>query len=85
MDFVGTDDTDGARLTAKALLEAGHRDLAVVTTGEFPNPMYFRREGFEAEILLQRITEGDVHAPRQRVLTHPALYARGSVAALPKQ
>ncbi len=50
VDFVGTHDVKGGRLAARALLEAGHRRLAVLTTGDFAQPMYFRREGFEAEV-----------------------------------
>ncbi|MEM1208257.1 MAG: LacI family DNA-binding transcriptional regulator [Planctomycetota bacterium] len=50
VDFVGTDDIGGARLAAERLLNAGHRSLAIVTTGGFPDTMYFRREGFEARV-----------------------------------
>ncbi|MEO0586742.1 MAG: LacI family DNA-binding transcriptional regulator [Planctomycetota bacterium] len=50
VDFVGTDDIGGARLAAERLLNEGHRNLAVITTGGFPDTMYFRREGFEARV-----------------------------------
>jgi LacI family transcriptional regulator len=50
VDFVGTDDLAGARLAAQHFLSAGHRDLAVLSSGDFPNPMHFRRAGFEAAV-----------------------------------
>ncbi|MEM9420249.1 MAG: LacI family DNA-binding transcriptional regulator [Planctomycetota bacterium] len=53
VDFVGTDDVGGARMAAEKLLEAGHRSLGVLTTGSFPDGMYFRREGFEKRVAEQ--------------------------------
>lgn len=54
IDFVGTDDIGGAQMAADALLEANHKHLGVITTGSFPDGMYFRREGFEKRVAEHR-------------------------------
>lgn len=50
VDFVGSDDVRGANIAAERLLEAGHKQLGVVTTGQYPDRMVFRQKTFEAEI-----------------------------------
>ncbi|MEM9251131.1 MAG: LacI family DNA-binding transcriptional regulator [Planctomycetota bacterium] len=50
VDFIGTDDIGGARLAAERLIDAGHRRIAVITSGTFPDPMLLRSEGFEARV-----------------------------------
>lgn len=50
VDFVGTDDIGGSRLAAEKMLEEGHRRFGIITTGSFPDTMYFRREGFESRV-----------------------------------
>ncbi|MEM6551132.1 MAG: LacI family DNA-binding transcriptional regulator [Planctomycetota bacterium] len=47
VDFVGTDNVDGGRRAAERLLDAGHRNTAIITTGSFPDGMTFRQQGFE--------------------------------------
>lgn len=50
VDFVGTDDVDGGRQAAEALLAAGHRRLAVITPGSNQGTMKQRSEGFESRV-----------------------------------
>ncbi|MEM1108943.1 MAG: LacI family DNA-binding transcriptional regulator [Planctomycetota bacterium] len=50
VDFVGTDNVVGARAAADALLEAGHRRVAVVTTGVETDAMHDRAEAFASRI-----------------------------------
>ena len=54
IDFVGTDDFNGGRLVAQRFLAAGHRHLAVITTGGFGDPMQSRRSGFESGVTDQQ-------------------------------
>lgn len=48
IDFVGTDDRTGGGLAAKHLIDNGHKQLAILTTGDFPQPSHLRRIGFES-------------------------------------
>ena len=48
--FVGTDDMEGGRLAAEHLLEQGHRKFGILSCGIYPQPMHFRKEGFEAAV-----------------------------------
>ncbi len=50
IDFVGSDDIRGSEIAAERFLEAGHRCLGVVTTGQFPDRMVFRQRTFESRI-----------------------------------